>query len=282
MLRRENILMAPGYQPLLRQHGLDTVESVFRLPTGDVITHSGSTEVRRLVLASAGGVQTLFIKKYWVNRPSQLWSGMFRGTFFGCPKVRREFHNLELLRAAGLDAPPAVAFGEERHAGWLTRSFLISATVADPMALNIFVRDGLPTLPKEEQRRVRRELIQNLALYTRRLHERRFVHHDYFWRNILLSGRSLEHFFLIDAHKGRVWHRMGENHARASDLAALDAPAPHFFRRTERLRFYLRYRDRPRLTADDKMLLRRTLGMAAPMRVKQLRRVMNTSPTLTK
>ncbi len=278
MLRREHTVLAPGFQALLRQHGLDTVESVFQLAAGDVITHSGSTEVRRVVLTSVDGERTLFIKKYWVSRPAQLWSGMFRGTFFGCPKVRREFRNLEFLRAAGLDAPPAVAFGEERHAGWLSRSFLISESVADPTPLDAFICDVLPGLPKEEQRRVRRELIEKLARYTRRLHERRFVHHDYFWRNILLSGGSLEHFFLIDAHKGRAWRHGGENQARTSDLAALDSPAPHFFRRTERLRFFLLYRDHPRLNENDKALLRRALGLAMPMRVKQLRRVMAAGP----
>ena len=124
------------------------------------------------------------------------------------------------------------------------------------------------------RRQARRTLVENLAAYTRRLHERHFVHHDYFWRNILLTGRSLEHFFLIDAHKGRTWRTWEERRARARDLAALDAPAPHFFRRSERLRFFLLYRGRRTLDSADKALLRQTLRLAEPMRERQLRRVL--------
>jgi hypothetical protein len=180
----------------------------------------------------------------------------------------------------------------------LLRSFLISEGVFNPMPLDVFIRDRLPALPLEESRRVRRELIERLAHCTRRLHEHGFVHHDYFWRNILLSGGELTRFFLIDAHKGRCWRPGGERPSRAKDLAALDAPAPRFFRRTERLRFFLLYRGHPpsavavserpglasnasllprtgrQLDAQDKALLRLALRLAAPMREKQLRRAL--------
>jgi aminoglycoside/choline kinase family phosphotransferase len=33
----------------------------------------------------------------------------------------------------------------------------------------------------------RAQMLERLADATRRLHDRHFVHHDYFWRNILLS-----------------------------------------------------------------------------------------------
>jgi hypothetical protein len=99
------------------------------------------------------------------------------------------------------------------------------------------------------------------------------VHHDYFWRNIILTGKSLSRFFLIDAHKGGLWRPCAERWSRAKDLATLDAPAPHFFRRTERLRFFLRYVGHASLTAADKKLIRRALKIAAPLRERQYRRV---------
>jgi hypothetical protein len=274
MLLRSHTVIAPGWETRLRAHGLDTVEGVYQLKSGDVITRSGSVEVRRMQLGKEAGSGTVFFKKYWIGKPSQLWSGMFRGTFFGRAKARTEYENLARLRAWQLDAPEPVAYGEERRAGWLRRSFLISAGVADPMPLHVFIRDRLPALSAEESRRARRELIERLAHNTRRLHEHGFVHHDYFWRNILLSGGDLTCFFLIDAHKGRCWRPGGEQRGRAKDLAALDAPAPRFFRRTERLRFFLLYREHRRLDAEDKALVRLTLRLAAPMREKQLRRAL--------
>lgn len=274
MLRHEINVIAPAFEPILREHRMANLEAIYGCASGDVITRSGSTEVRRVTLGTGPASLTLFIKKYWVSRPRQLWSGMFRGTFFGCPKARREFQNLATLRAMDLDAPEPVAFGEERKAGWLVRSYLISKGVPDPTPLHEFVRDQLATMPANASRPLRRTLIANLAACTRRLHERRFVHHDYFWRNILLSGGRPDRFFLIDAHKGRRWRSRSGIAARASDLAALDSAAPHFFRRTERLRFFLLYREHRTLDADDKALIRKALEIAGPMRERQLRRVL--------
>jgi tRNA A-37 threonylcarbamoyl transferase component Bud32 len=271
---RQRTVIAPGWEELLRAEGLDTVAGVYRLTAGQVFLRTGSTEVRRVELGSGPGARTVFIKKYWIGRTAQLWSGMFRGTFLGTPKARREYENLRLLRQWELDAPAPVAFGEERSAGWLMRSFLISEAVPDPMPLHVFIRDRLPSLPAAEAARERAKLLERLADATRRLHDRHFVHHDYFWRNILLSQARTEHFFLIDAHKGRSWYPGESRRARARDLAALDAPAAQFFRQTERLRFFLRYCGCQRLDRPAKRLLRLVLRLAAPMRDKQLRRVM--------
>ena len=290
------VVIRPGWEWLLRAQGLDTVAGVYACTGGTVFTRTPSTEVRRVELSlpvpatasappSGSGLglglgepavpRVVFIKKYWIRKRSQLWSGMFRGTFFGMPKVRREFYNLERLRGWGLDAPAGVAFGEERRMGWLVRSFLISEAVPDPVPLQVHIRDRLRSLPSAEARAGRRQLIDRLASYTRRLHGHRFVHHDYFWRNILLEGESLEHFHLIDAHKGRGWYPGEDRRARARDLAALDAPAPWFFRRTERLRFFLRYLDIARLDAEGRCLLRATLRLAEPQREKQRKRTAN-------
>jgi tRNA A-37 threonylcarbamoyl transferase component Bud32 len=230
--------------------------------------------VRRIELTAGGRPRVVFLKKYWVVRPSQLWSGMLRGTFFGRSKARREFENLATLRRWGLDAPEPVAFGEERRARWLLRSFLISAGVPNPTSLDIFIRDRLPAKTAPDPAGIRSALLKSLALATRRLHEHRFVHHDYFWRNIILSEGRLDHFWLIDAHKGRRW-RLLERRARAMDLAALDAPAVSYFRRTERLRFFLAYCGRPRLDRAARRLARTTLRLAEPMRAKQRQRVDN-------
>jgi tRNA A-37 threonylcarbamoyl transferase component Bud32 len=279
MFRTETIVASPEWRERLRLHGLDSVEAVYRCASGTKVTTSGTTEVRRVELPGEGGAtQPLYIKKYWFSTAGQRWRGALRGMFFGRSKVRREFQNLLCLRHWGLDAPAPVAYGEERSARWLVRSFLISEGIPDALPLHQFIRDVLPELSPGEERGRRRELIEHLAEYTRRLHERRFVHGDYFWRNIILSGQSLDHFFLIDAHHGRCCRAWEEQRGRALDLAALDAPAPAFFRRSERLRFFLRYRDRPRLSPQDRLLLKRVLRFAEPMRERQLRRVARRIP----
>jgi tRNA A-37 threonylcarbamoyl transferase component Bud32 len=252
------------------------MDGVYHVREGVVLKGGAATELRRFELHHENRERTLYIKKYWYPTLRLRWSGFYRGTFLGTSKVRREYKNLAQLRAWGLDAPAPVAYGEERRGGWLHRSFLISEGVPAPMSLDLFIRDVLPTLSPSERRRQQQELLQRLAEYTRRMHEHHFVHHDYFWRNILLSEKSLAHFFLIDSHKGRRWKLWATLRGRAKDLATLDSPAPWFFRRSERLRFFLVYRGHARLTRADKRLLRRVRKLAEPLRPGELNRVCRT------
>ncbi|MCG3150021.1 MAG: hypothetical protein PCFJNLEI_03488 [Verrucomicrobiae bacterium] len=235
MLGTSKLVVTPGWQEILPAN-------LYTLDAGTVVKRGNSTEVRRVEL----GGKTVFIKKYWANNFGQLWSGALRGTLFGKTKARREYENLVRLREWGFDAPAPVAYGEERRAGWVVRSCLVSEAI--PAAVSL-----------DEHRQIPLEL----ADYVRRLHAHNFVHHDLYWRNIILSGNR---FFLLDAHKGGP----GDT---AHDLATLDAAAPFFFRRSQRLRFFLRYRQHDRLTDDDKQLLRRVLALAAPQRDRQLKRI---------
>jgi tRNA A-37 threonylcarbamoyl transferase component Bud32 len=279
MTSSQHVVIAPEWQGLLRRDGPVTVDSVYHVREGIVLKAGTATELRRVEFEDEKQPRALYIKKYWFPTSKVRWSGFYRGTFFGTPKVQREYENLAQLRAWGLDAPAPVAYGEDRHRGWLVRSFLISEGVPDSLSLDLFIRDVLPKMPASRRRIQQSELIRKLAEYTRRMHEHHFVHHDYFWRNILLSSKSFDHFFLIDSHKGHRWKSWAASRGRAKDLATLDAPAPWFFRRSQRLRFFLVYRGHAQLTPADKGLLRRVLKLADRLRAEQLNRVCRAQPS---
>lgn len=276
MLSTAKLVIAPDWQPALHARKLDCFDALWNL-SGQVVKRSNSTEVLRVALDN----HVVFLKKYWLTSLNQLVSGITRGALFGTSKVRREFENMQRLHAWRLDAPAPVAWGEQRRAGGLVRSVLVSEGIPDPMPLDRLivgaqarraeasppyrsvVGRGGPTAPNSA-------LIIHLADYVRRLHAHHFEHHDLYWRNIILSGDTLTHFYLLDAHKGRIWDQKREREARAQDLATLDAPAPAFFRRTERLRFLLRHLDKRRLDEETKALARLTFVLAEPMRQRQL------------
>jgi hypothetical protein len=267
------LVIDPLWKEILAAHGLDSVQGAYECREGQVVTGSGSSEVRRIELPGATP-RTIYLKKYWVDRPRQIWSGLFRGVVLGKSKARREYENLMRFRAWGLKAPAAAAFGEDRRHGIVRRSFLISEGVAAGCALDRTIRDWLPTQPATARHQWRAELIVQLARCTSRLHANRFCHHDYFWRNLILSGGSPSQFWLIDSHKGRIWKAWSGRRGRVKDLATLDAPAPYFFRRTERLRFLLEYLGHDHLQPDDKAFARRILRAAEPLRKRQLERVL--------
>lgn len=263
MLSTAKLVVAPDWQSALHTRQLDRFDALWNL-SGEVVKHSNSTEVFRVALEG----HTIFVKKYWVTSLNQSLSAVTRGALFGQSKVQREFENMRQLRGWNLDAPAPVAYGERRFLGWLRRSLLVSEGIVDPVPLDEFISDTLPKRPE-----LRRELLEKLADYVHRLHAHRFEHHDLYWRNIILSGGALAHFYLLDAHKGRVWNNSRERDARVQDLATLDAPATAFFRRTERLRFLLRYLGKQHLDEGAKALVWLVLAAAEPMRKRQLRRI---------
>jgi len=271
VLRRQHLHFAPGWEARLRAAGLNSFEPAFLGEQGTVVRRSGSSEVRRVEVE--GARQVLFLKKSWVTRWAQLRSRVFRGMLFGASQVRREFANLARLHEWQLTEAMPVAFGEERRAGWLWRSFLITTGIAEPMPVDAFIRDVLPRLAGAERRSVRGELLRQVARLTRVMHARQFTHGDLYWRNLVIAGNELARLSLIDMPRGRSHRRELSVAARASDLAALDAPAQRFFRRSERLRFLLDYRQTRRLDAGGKELIRQVLKAAEPMRRKQLAHV---------
>ena len=271
MLRPDQLMARPELIPGLHKAGLGTVAATYAREDGTVITRSKSTEVRRLVLPDGAVV---FLKKYWMGNWKRVWNGLFRGAVFGRSKVRREYENLVRLRAVGVNAPEPLAYGEERRGPCLWRSFLLTAAVPEARPITWFIREHLPRLEAEERRLARRELITRLAQWTRHLHDQGFVHHDLFWRNLLLEGASLQRIWVIDAPQGRSSRGAADWSGRVQDLSALDSAAPSFFRASERLRFYLIYAGQSRLSPEDKSRVRQVLRAAAPQRELQQRRVL--------
>lgn len=272
-MKRQRIIITTGWENFLRRHHLDNLAAVFASNEGEIVTYSRTTEVRRLTFTDGDGTRVLFLKKYSFENFRQAWKGAFRGVFLGRSKARREYENLRLLQTLGIGAATAIAFGEQRRHGWLQRCFLLTEAIAEPLPLDLFIRDFLQSGTATEQGERRRNLIENLAAFTQRMHRQAFAHHDLFWRNIIQNQNRPDCFYLIDAPKGRCWSRFFANRSRAKDLATLDAAAEAFFRRSERLRFFLKYTGRTKLSSADKNLVRRILQIAAPLRALQLRRV---------
>ena len=114
-------------------------------------------------------------------------------------------------------------------------------------------------------------MFDHIAIVTRDLHARQFLHRDLFWRNIVVARNNLRELSLIDSPRGRALKRPLTARECAVDLASLDGPASHFFRRTERLRFLLLYLGQDRLDSAAKTLARLVLKTAEPLRMNQWR-----------
>ena len=95
--------------------------------------------------------------------------------------------------------------------------------------------------------RMKKELINALADLVRKFHETGYFHRDLYFAHIFLGENG--EFYLIDLQR-TFKPKFSAFRYRVKDIAQLYYSAPgKYFSRADRLRFYLRYTGKTRLTA---------------------------------
>lgn len=216
-----------------------SLDSVFAI-TGRRVTHCPISE---LILTEIDG------KSYYVKRYSQRGKVMRR--WLGRSRVRAEWENLLLFRGLGLRVPPIAAYGESG-----ARGVLITEEVPGAVDLHSLVRQRPELL---QDRNWLNQVMVQVAEIARQLHAISFAHNDLKWRNILVTGISNPEVYLIDCPMGQTWWGPLLAYKKIKDIACLDKVAKYCLSRTVRLRFYLDYVGRDRLTAADKTFIRKVL-----------------------
>lgn len=198
-----------------------------------------------------GAALDIFYKQYEFARPA--WK------FLGRPsKARCEFQNYATFARLGIACADPVACGEERDAlGRLRRAFIVTRAISNAQTLVEFWSERRAT------RADRLTLVEQLARWTRRIHDEDFFHHDLVWRNILVNrnAQGTPQLWWIDCPRGAVntWAPL-RSRKQLKDLASLDKSAARFCSRTERLRFVMVYLGIEQLNEAAKKLIRAELA----------------------
>lgn len=212
-----------------------SLDAVFALK-GERLTRDPLSEVIRI---ERGGVR-YYVKRYW-------GAGKGLRRYLGRPRVKAEWQNLKLFAKWGIPTAPIVAYGLERNAGAFVRGALVTRELENTLNLAEIAE-------YEDQRLADRGWVlhvsQQVAQGTRTLHEHHFTHNDLKWRNLLVNDKA--ELFFIDCPTGSFWWGPLLRYRIIKDLACLDKVAKRVLSRTQRLRFYLQYRDRRRLSEGDK------------------------------
>ncbi|MBL0712403.1 MAG: hypothetical protein JJV98_01770 [Desulfosarcina sp.] len=212
---------------------------------GELITASPISRVKRVEI----GPEAFYVKLYYAG-------GKHLRRWIGRSRARAEWENLKYFHHLGIPAAVLTAFGQETRLGLFKRAALITREIPDTRDLASLQNENHPLL---RDRRWVNVVSRQIATHTRRLHRAGFVHVDLKWRNILVNLSGSPRIFLIDCpagcHRGRLLAPRGF----IKDLACLDKVAKRQLSRTQRLRFYLDYVQRRRLTADDKKRIQRIL-----------------------
>ncbi len=235
----ETVQIDACYEELLRSLGWGTLDGVFAWGSGRRLDKAGLESWRQRWRAEIPGGATadgqiLFLKRF--NRPPlrrqiERWrSGEWRFSTAGV-----EWRNARDLRAAGIDAAVAVAFGQEMRGPLEVRSFLVLEGV-EGEALERWLPAHRARL---ENPAFRRSLLDAVARFVAAFHKAGFVHRDLYLSHIFIDAGSRLH--LIDLQ--RVFRpRWRRRRWVVKDLAALDASTPRdWISEPERLRFLSRY-----------------------------------------
>ena len=219
-----------------------SLEAVFALQ-GQRITSDPLSEVIRVELE---GVR-YYVKRYWA-------AGKGLRRYFGRPRIKAEWQNLRHFAAWGIPTAEIVAYGLERRAGAFVRGALITRELVGTEDLGHIAGQQRERLADSAW--VARISVQ-LARGARALHDHHFAHNDLKWRNLLVNEAG--DLFFIDCPTGSFWWGPLLRYRIDKDLACLDKVASQVLSRSQRLRFFLQYLGRERLSAADKRQVRRIL-----------------------
>jgi len=191
---------------------------------------------------------------YFIKRYGRGGSRLRR--YIGKSRLRSEWENL--LFFSHLDIPTAeiVAYGQKYRWGLFYRGALITEELKDTIDLAALAKNKSPLLKNRDWVR---QVIQQVADFTKRLHDKGFIHYDLKWRNILVNNERKPQVFFIDCPVGKKCFGPMLRRGIIKDLACLDKIAKYQMSRTDRLRFYKAYSGHNRLTRRDKRLIKKVL-----------------------
>jgi len=178
--------------------------------------------------------KAVYVKKY--KSPQGIFNGI-RFLFLKSKALSEWLTGNEIIAKSILAIIP-VAAGEKRRFGLLQESFFVTARVENSEPLNEYVSKNLYRLGLKKKR----DLILNLASFTRRMHEAGIFHKDFHSGNILIRklGDEPPRLYLIDYYKAKIRKRISANR-RIVNLAQLGNYLSGFASRSNILRFIKTY-----------------------------------------
>lgn len=244
----------PQYQQILAGSGLNSLEAVFAYNGGQTLTKSSLASWRHRIRFKLADGRTAYLKRY--DRPPV--PVQFKGWI---QHGRRAFLSdydkgpLAELENAKVPIPQTIAYGGQRTGCFEKCSFIITLEIPNAHSLESKLPDCFEAPPSDSNRRAQKAFIGDIAAFIRRFHATGYRHRDLYLAHLFLSEeRSL---YLIDLHR-TFKPRLFSKRYRVKDLAQLHYSCPaNRIGLTNRLRFYLAYVQRNKLTAWDKAFIRK-------------------------
>jgi len=263
----ESFIVDPDYESALSKLGLDSVDGVFSFEAATNLGKANLAGFRSRVqfeidAPQPPGATTVFLKRY--DRPPvsvQLKNWLSARGKRSCALL--EFSAARRLTAFGINTPKTICYGERWAGLFEKRSFSITEKIPDAESLERKLPDYFTGKVTSEHLKLRRYFIARLADFIKTFHETNYRHRDLYFAHIFYSDDG--RFYLIDL--ARAFEPIIlSRRFQVKDIAQIHYSAPgRNFSKTDRLRFYLRYVGRGKLTSEDKMFIRKVVSKARRM-----------------
>ena len=247
----DNFHIDGDYVDAFKKLDLVSLDSIFDFKGGQNLIKSNLAKHRARIQFQLDGT-TMFLKRYdrtpmisqlknWISHFSRSATADFD---------RKPCH---MLTQDGIGTPKVIAWGSRWGKIFEKRSFIISEEIPNAQSLEKKLPDFFYQDHSKQNQHQRADFINSLADFARRFHRTGFRHRDFYLAHIFMDTDGK--FFLIDLHRAfkPLPYRF---RFRIKDIAQLYYSSPgKYITRSDRLRFYLRYRQRSKLTFLDKLFI---------------------------
>lgn len=282
--RLNDLAVAAGYEDILRLNGLTSLDAMFAVAEGELLSKPGLSSWRervRLTLAvtdasEAGrlagdaappSAMVTYLKRYR-SPPREAVRGVRRSGTGAASVAGVEWEWLHRLRADGIPCPKPIALGEEVTASRERRSALLLEAVPGA-SLERWMTDR-----HVADRATVLRLIGPTAALIARLHRSGYVHRDLYLSHLFFDpcAGSSGSLHLIDAARVLRPPRGGARWI-VKDLASLNFSTPwRLVSGTDRIRWLKSYLLVPKLDAATRRLVYRVIGKTARIAGHERRR----------
>lgn len=259
LIRNKWTVFPPWNNTSVSTH-FSSMDEIFKLES-TIISKSPQSEIFSHTIEG----KTYFVKRYFRSKGLASW--------FGFSRLRVEARNQHRFKEMQIPAASVVAYGERSLLSKTLKGVLITEGIENVTEL-VKIAKGNPE--KFQEIRWRNTIISQLAHIVATLHQNRFCHNDLHWRNILIQQKEQNaepKIYLIDCPSGkRLWWPF-LYYRKLKDLASLDKLAPIYLTRTQRLKFYLEYRQITKLSNDDKIIIKGVFARKASRLKRKIKKI---------
>ena len=212
----DKVIFADTWQKFFAGFDLRSFDDFFDHPATKTAPENTKRTASKLVLGEGEERKVFFIKRFHNSTCKDTLFGLRNfGTF--CSQAACEWKNAKMLLDNGIETYRPVCYGERTWCGIERKSFVVSENLTGE-ALTDFVGRNWQNLNRQQKEKI----IVDMAVFVRRIHEKKFSPLDlYVWHIFLKENKASGgwEFAILDLH--RMSHNVKNKNHQLENLGRL-------------------------------------------------------------